>query len=70
MNDATSSLGVSVRTDAGAYRVRFYNWTNCSSANGYVDREVSGSGYNNRTDFGLDFYGLDDWIGSVQIFAI
>ncbi|WP_250005889.1 hypothetical protein [Actinoplanes sp. M2I2] len=69
VNDAASSLGVTVRTDTGAYRVRFYQWTNCSSANGYFDLIVSGSGVDARTIVDLSGPGWNNEIGSVQIFV-
>jgi hypothetical protein len=39
VNDATSSVLVSVGGIPAnkRFRVRFYDWTNCSSANGYFD---------------------------------
>ena len=72
VNDTASSLGVTVRTDATTFRVRFYQWTNCSSANGYFDLLVSGSGVDSRVI--PDLFLLDtNWnneIGSVQIFVV
>jgi hypothetical protein len=69
VNDKTSSLGVSVRTDTGAYRVRFYQWTNCSSANGFFDVLVSGRGNHSKLISDLADMNWDNQIGSVQIFV-
>ncbi|MCM4081754.1 hypothetical protein [Paractinoplanes hotanensis] len=67
VNDATESLILTAGTiPAGTrFRVRFYNWVNCSSANGYVDFSLSGSGQYFKAA-GIAPY--ENWIGSVQIF--
>ena len=68
VNDAASSLIITL----GAmydyhWRVRVYNWTSCSSANGYREYEVRNEGYERIWD--LKNVGIDNWIGSVQIFS-
>ena len=71
VNDAASSLAVSLRSDAETFRVRFYQWTNCSSANGYFDVLLSGSGVTAKAF--PDLFPLEtNWnneIGSVQLFV-
>ena len=68
VNDATSSLVITAGTvpTNTTFRVRLYNWTNCSSANGWLDYYADESG---------EFFAWDaldsEWnnhIGSVQIF--
>ena len=67
VNDATSSLIITTGTvpTNTQFRVRFYNWTNCSSANGYFDYKLQ---YDNTYITREDLNVWDNQIGSVQIF--
>lgn len=68
VNDATSSFIVTVGTvpTNTTFHVRFYNWTNCSSASGYIDHYADRSGEYLAWDTMVS--GWNDHIGSVQIF--
>jgi hypothetical protein len=69
VNDASGSLilNVGVLGSGQYWKMRIYDWTNCSSANGYFDvyGSVNGS-YTRYPD--LDAIGWNDKIGSVQLF--
>lgn len=69
VNDASSSVIITAGTVPAntRFRVRFYDWVNCSSANGYFDLTVSGSGGYN-VDGDLYPNNWNNRIGSVQIF--
>ncbi|PRY18680.1 hypothetical protein [Pseudosporangium ferrugineum] len=69
VNNATSSYIISAGNlpPFSYWRVRFYDWVNCASAGGYVDKYVTSNGgnYMYSSDLGPE----SDWIGSVQIFV-